>query len=76
MDQNNLLGSMVEFNNNTRPKKMDGKEKTNTFDSVSGPYEGWGWTLNAFESGIFRTKGTKVEGLKKLTPKQMLQDYQ
>ena len=21
MDQNNLLGSMVEFNNNTRPKK-------------------------------------------------------
>ena len=28
MDQNNLLGSMVEFNNNTRPKKMDGKEKT------------------------------------------------
>ena len=27
MDQNNLLGSMVEFNNNTRPKKMDGKEK-------------------------------------------------
>ena len=28
IDQNNLLESMVEFNNNTRPKKRDGKEKT------------------------------------------------
>ena len=31
MDQNNQLESMVDFNNNTRPKKRDGKEKTEIF---------------------------------------------
>ena len=36
-------------------------------------YEGQESTLNAFKSGIFPIKATKGEGLKILTPKQMLQ---
>ena len=61
----------------------------NTFDSVSALCEGGELTLNAFRSGIFPIKGTKVKErlsdlarvtkvsdrtrLKILTPKQILQ---
>ena len=74
MDQTNLLENMIEFNNKSRPKTKEGKDKKrDTFVSVSAPYEGRELTLNAFRSGIFPIKEKKGKGLKKLTPKQMLQ---
>ena len=48
-------------------------KKGSTFDSVNSLYEGRELTLNAFRSGIFPIKSAKGEGLKTLTPKQMLQ---
>ena len=35
-------------------------------------YQGWELTINAFNRGIFLIKATKGEGLKILTPEQML----
>ena len=40
MDQTNLLESMVNFNNKSRPKNKEDNAKKNTFDSVSALYEG------------------------------------
>ena len=41
IDQTNLLGNMVKFNNKSRPKTTEGKDKQrNTFDSVSALSEG------------------------------------
>ena len=73
MDRTNLLENKVKFNNKSRPKtKEEEDEKRNIFDSVNALYEGRE-TLNAFRSGILLIKATKGEGLKILTPKQMLQ---
>ena len=41
--------------------------------SAYGLYEGRQLTLNVSKSGIFPIKVTQVEGLKMLTPQQMLQ---
>ena len=48
-------------------------KKGDTYESVYTLYEGRELTLNAFKSGIFTIKATKSEGIKILTPKQMLQ---
>ena len=45
----------------------------NTFESVNALYEGRELTLSAFRSRIFPIKATKCDGLKIITPKQMLQ---
>ena len=57
MDQTNLLENMVKFNNKSRPRSKEGKDKKrNTFDSVNSLYEGRELTLSAFKSGIFPKK--------------------
>ena len=74
MDQTNLLENIMEFNNKSKPKTKEGKDKKrNTFDSVNALYEGQELSVNAFRSGIFPIKETKGNRLKILTPKQMLQ---
>ena len=65
---------MVVFNNKSRPRAIEGKDKKKvTCESASALYESRELTLNAFKSGIFPIKPTKGEGLKILTPKQILQ---
>ena len=74
MDQTNLLENMVKFNNKSRPKTKEGKDKKrNAFDSVSTLYESRELTFNSFRSGIFPIKEKQGKGLKILTSKQMLQ---
>ena len=74
MDQTNLLENMVKFNNKSKPKTTEGKnKKQNTFDSVNSLYEGCEFTLNSFRSKLFPIKATQRKGLKVLTPKQMLE---
>ena len=74
MDQTNLLENIVKFNNKSRPKTKEDKEKRrNTFDSISAPYEGRELTLNSFRSGMFPIKAKQGKELKIETPKQMLQ---
>ena len=72
---------MAKFNNKSRPKTKEGKDKTrNSFDSVIALYEGRELILNAFRSGIFRIKKKKRKGrpsdlatqLNILTPEQIL----
>ena len=68
MDGTNLLEFMVKFNNKSRPKTKEGKDKKrNTFDSVSALYD------TSFRSAVFPIKEKQGKGLKILTPKQMLQ---
>ena len=56
---------MVKFNNKSRPKTKEGKDKKqNTFDSVNALYEGCELTLNAFRSKLFPIKATQRKGLK------------
>ena len=59
---------MVEFNNKSRPRLKEGKEK-NTDESAYVFHESRELTLNAFKSGIFPIKATQGERLKILTPK-------
>ena len=75
MDQSNLLKNIAEFYNKSRPKTLESKKKMKkcTYESAYALYKGRELTLNAFKSGIFPIKATKGEGLKILTPKQMLQ---
>ena len=73
MDRTSLLENQVKFNNKSKPKtKEEEDEKRNIFDSVNALYE-VRETRNAFRSGILLIKARKGEGLKILTPKQMLQ---
>ena len=74
MDQSNLLKNLVEFNDKSRPRITQGKDKKrDTCESAYALYEGRELILNAFKSGIFPIKATKGERLKILTSKQMLQ---
>ena len=74
MDQSNLLKYFPEFNNKSRPRTKEGKDKKiNTFESVNALYEGRELILNDLRSGIFPMKETQEKGLKILTPKQILQ---
>ena len=60
MDQTNLLENVIEFNNQSRSRsKEDKNKKWNTFNSVGVLYEGRELTLNAFRSGIFPIKEKK-----------------
>ena len=63
MDQTNLFENVIKFNNKSRPKTKEGKDKKRiTFDSVSALYEGCELTLDAFRSGIFPIKETQGKG--------------
>ena len=74
MDQTNLLENMINFNNKSRPgTKEDKDKKQDAFGRISALYEGPELTLNTFRSAIFPIKDKQGEGLKILTPKQMLQ---
>ena len=54
MDQTNLLENIATFNNKSKPKTKESKDKKrNTFDSVNALYERRELTLKAFRSGIF-----------------------
>ena len=55
---------------------MEGKDKKDTYKSAYALfYESRDLTFNAFKIGIFPIKATKGEGLKILTPKQILQRF-
>ena len=74
MDQSNLLKHFVEFNNKSRPRITEGKDKDrNTLERVNALYESQKLILNAFGSGIFPIKERQRKELKILTTKQMLQ---
>ena len=65
MDQSNLLKELVEFNDKSRPRTAEGKEKKiNTYESTYALYESRKLILNAFRSGIFSIKETQGKGLK------------
>ena len=49
---------MVEFNEKSRTRKKEYKEK-NTFESANAPYESQELILNAFRSKIFPIKSRK-----------------
>ena len=60
MDQTNLLDNIVDFNNKSRPRSREDKDKKrNIINSVNALYEGRELTLNAFRSGIFPIKAIK-----------------
>ena len=73
MDRSDLLKNIVKFCNKPRLRTKESKEIKNTYESVYALCEGRELTLNAFKSGIFPIKAAKGEGIKILTPKQMLQ---
>ena len=74
IDQSNLIKKLVEFNDKSRARTAEGKDKKrNAFESVNALYESRKLILNAFRSGIFPIKEKQGKGLKILTPKQMLQ---
>ena len=74
MKQSNLLKNIVHFHNKSRPKIMKGKgNRRDTYESGDPFYEGWQFTVDVFESGIFAIKGTKGERITTLTPRQMLE---
>ena len=71
---NSLMENVIEFNNKSRPKTKEGKDKKqDTFDSVSAFCKGRELSLKALRSGIFPIKERKGKGLKILLSKQMLQ---
>ena len=73
-DQSNILKNIVEFNEESRTRTKESKDKKrDTYEGVSALYEGRKLTLKAFKSGTFPIKITQGKGLKILTPKQMLQ---
>ena len=54
MDQTNLLENLKKFNDKSRSKTKEGKDKKqNTIDSVNALYDDRELTLNAFRSGMF-----------------------
>ena len=57
-------------------QKQKKVRKKNTYESVNALSEGQELILHAFKSGIFPIKTSKGEGLKILTPKQILQRLQ
>ena len=73
MDQVHLLKNLVGFNNRSRPKTTEGKDKKKISENVYSLYEGRELILNAFKSEIFPLKAINGKGIKILTPKQMLQ---
>ena len=76
-EQNKLLKHIEEFNGSIRPRNLKLKElKKEVLDSALVLLQGREMVLKAFQSGIFpRSKESqqKGEGLKILTPNQMLE---
>ena len=67
MDQANLLENMVKFNNKSRPRSKEDKDKKrNTFDCVNALYEGRELSLNALKSEIFSIKEKEKKKRKKI----------
>ena len=57
MDKSNLLENIIKFNNKSRSKTEEGKDKKqNTFNSVSALYDGRELTLDAFRGEIYPIK--------------------
>ena len=62
MDQTNVLENMVKFDNKSRLKKKEGKDKKwINFDSGSTLYHGWELTINAFRSRTFPKQHQKKD---------------
>ena len=54
-------------------RRTNKKKKSNTFESINALYEDRELVLNAFKKEIFPLKSSQANGIKILTPKQMLQ---
>ena len=52
---------------------MTNEKKRNAFNTAKNLYKGRQLVINAFKSGLFQVKSITGEGLKILTPKQLLQ---
>ena len=75
LEQVNLLAHVQSFVKNTKPQDPEQKKlKSNVLDSVRAFVKGRELMYNAFRSGIFHRleKSQEGEGLKILTPNQML----
>ena len=73
-DQSNLLENLVVFNNKSRQKNKQGKDKKRgSYESEHALYEGWELTLNVSKSETFSIKETQVQGFKTSTLKQIFQ---
>ena len=73
-EQSHLVDYFFDFNSKTKPKSQkDKKRKKDVFDSVKNLYKGRELVINTFKSELFPLKSTPSEGLKILTPKQLLQ---
>ena len=58
------MENLVKFNNKSRPKKKEGKDKKkDTYESPYAFYEGWELTLIAFKPEISPIKATQDERL-------------
>ena len=59
-DQSNTIENRIQFNNKSKPKTIEGKnKKRNIFDSVNALDE---LTINAFKSRIFPIKAIEGKG--------------
>ena len=54
-------------------RRTNKKKKSNTFESINALYEDRELVLNAFKKEIFPLKSSQANGIKILTPKQLLQ---
>ena len=73
MDQSNLLKNIIEFYNKSRSRKIEGKNKKDTYERACSLHEGQELFCNALRSGISAIKRSKRKGFKTLTPKKMRQ---
>ena len=73
-EQSNLDDYFFDFNSKTEPKSQkDKKRKKDVFDSVKNLCKGRKLVINAFKRRWFPLKSKTGEGLKIITPKQLLQ---
>ena len=67
IDKINLLNNLAEFNEKSRPRATEGKDKErNTLESANALYEGQELILTAFRSGILPIKETQGKELKNI----------
>ena len=73
-NQSNLLNNIAEFDETSRPRLKEGKnKKINAYENAYVLYEGRELTLNAFKSVIFPMQLTQGKWPKIFTPRKMLQ---
>ena len=78
IEQANLLSYVYDFTKKTRPRSLAQKQlRAEVVDSVTSLVQGREMVINAFKSGIFQVskesqESQEGEGLKILTPNQML----